>query len=201
MNIGIRGDTDQSQEIRTRLGGNFGFINVVAPDVSGLDVLFDFRPDPHHPFPNGPVIFADVMRYPLAAFAGTGAPLFGFCGWPGFFSRPSVEVSLLDQVHAATLDRLAKEWNVSFLTVNDQIGLVSPRVLAMIINEANLAFDEGIATRDDIDIAMKLGTGYPFGPFEWCDKIGAARVVDLLQALATTQPTRYVIAQALLAKA
>lgn len=48
------------------------------------------------------------------------------------------------------------------------------RILAAIINEALLLLQEGVATREDIDTAMRLGTNYPHGPLEWADRIGEA---------------------------
>lgn len=59
------------------------------------------------------------------------------------------------------------------------------RVLAAIINEAALAFDEGVATSDDIDTAMKTGTNYPRGPLEWADHIGFDTCRRLLETLNT----------------
>jgi 3-hydroxybutyryl-CoA dehydrogenase len=62
----------------------------------------------------------------------------------------------------------------------------------MIINEAYLTVQEGTATREDIDIAMKLGTNYPYGPFEWCEKIGVQNVLAILNAAyADTKDERY----------
>ncbi|RJP35652.1 MAG: 3-hydroxyacyl-CoA dehydrogenase [Phycisphaerales bacterium] len=60
------------------------------------------------------------------------------------------------------------------------------RVLATIINEAALAFDDGVATSDDIDAAMKLGTNYPHGPLEWADAIGFDACLAVLEALNAT---------------
>lgn len=57
------------------------------------------------------------------------------------------------------------------------------RTLGAIINEAALALDDGIATADDIDTAMKLGTNYPHGPIEWAGKIGRHTCRHLLAAL------------------
>jgi 3-hydroxybutyryl-CoA dehydrogenase len=58
----------------------------------------------------------------------------------------------------------------------------------MIINEAFFTWEAGTSTKEEIDIAMKLGTGYPFGPFEWGEKIGLARVADLLHRLSIEDP-------------
>jgi 3-hydroxybutyryl-CoA dehydrogenase len=67
--------------------------------------------------------------------------------------------------------------------VGDQGSLVLRRVLFMIMNEATWALQEGVASREDIDLGMKLGTGYPSGPLEWADAIGLDRVYGGLAAL------------------
>ena len=64
----------------------------------------------------------------------------------------------------------------------------------MIINEACYTLQEGTATMSDIDISMKLGTNYPFGPFEWADKIGIKNVYEILENLYNdTKDERYKI--------
>jgi 3-hydroxybutyryl-CoA dehydrogenase len=68
----------------------------------------------------------------------------------------------------------------------------------MIINEAYFAIQENIASRSDIDLAMKLGTNYPFGPFEWCEKIGIKNVYELLIAVYdSTRDERYKVCELL----
>jgi 3-hydroxybutyryl-CoA dehydrogenase len=67
--------------------------------------------------------------------------------------------------------------------VQDRIGMVLPRILCMLINEAFFAVMEGIAEPNDIDTAMKLGTNYPQGPLEWANKIGLRNVFAVLRAL------------------
>ena len=54
------------------------------------------------------------------------------------------------------------------------------RVLISIINEALWAKSEGVASEQDIDTAMKLGTNYPKGPFEWAVQVGMDKVLELL---------------------
>jgi 3-hydroxybutyryl-CoA dehydrogenase len=72
--------------------------------------------------------------------------------------------------------------------------MVTPRIIAMIINEAYFTLQERTATRSDIDVSMKLGTNYPFGPFEWATKIGLKNVYNLLNALYNdTKDERYKI--------
>jgi 3-hydroxybutyryl-CoA dehydrogenase len=60
---------------------------------------------------------------------------------------------------------------------------VFSRPLIAILNEAAFAFDDGVATKADIDTAMRLGTNYPRGPWEWIAKIGVENCRRLLQAL------------------
>lgn len=67
--------------------------------------------------------------------------------------------------------------------VTDEPGLIFPRTLALIVNEATYALSEGIATKEDIDLAMKKGTNYPYGPFEWADLVGVDHIFAVLSAL------------------
>jgi 3-hydroxybutyryl-CoA dehydrogenase len=69
------------------------------------------------------------------------------------------------------------------MVVPDGPGLVFPRILCMIINEAAFALMEGVASAEDIDTAMKLGTNYPLGPLEWADRIGLDQVLGVLEGL------------------
>jgi len=67
--------------------------------------------------------------------------------------------------------------------VQDAPGMVLPRILCMLVNEASFALAERVARRGDIDTAMKLGTNYPFGPIEWGMKIGLGQVRAVLDCL------------------
>ncbi|QLQ05690.1 MAG: hypothetical protein HZY76_06125 [Anaerolineae bacterium] len=58
---------------------------------------------------------------------------------------------------------------------------VQRRILACIINEAYYALGEGVATADDIDTAMRLGTNYPRGPLAWGEALGLEVVRDTLR--------------------
>jgi 3-hydroxybutyryl-CoA dehydrogenase len=58
------------------------------------------------------------------------------------------------------------------LIIGDSPGFVLPRILFMIINEAAFALMERVASKEDIDLAMRLGANYPQGPLEWADHIG-----------------------------
>jgi 3-hydroxybutyryl-CoA dehydrogenase len=67
--------------------------------------------------------------------------------------------------------------------LQDTPGLVVARTVAMLVNEAADAVQQGVCTTDGADAAMKLGVNYPAGPFEWLQDWGAERVVGIVEAL------------------
>ncbi len=67
--------------------------------------------------------------------------------------------------------------------VSDTPGLLVARTIAMLINEAADAVQQGVCTQSGADQAMKLGVNYPMGPFEWLLKWGVVPVVTLLDRL------------------
>jgi 3-hydroxybutyryl-CoA dehydrogenase len=81
-------------------------------------------------------------------------------------------------MRAAAFLQEALEREVAF--VKDSAGLVMPRLVSMIVNEAVTALTEGVATAKDLDTAMKLGVNYPHGPLEWADQIGLDQVYATL---------------------
>jgi 3-hydroxybutyryl-CoA dehydrogenase len=75
-------------------------------------------------------------------------------------------------------------------------------MLAVIANEAWETAHHGVASPSDIDLAMRLGTNYPRGPFEWTAMWSPALVVTVLDALwETYHDPRYRVSQALRAAA
>ncbi|RYY16821.1 MAG: hypothetical protein EOO04_26345 [Chitinophagaceae bacterium] len=102
--------------------------------------------------------------------------------WPGMMERNVIELAFSDKQHP-TIKLLAEETGWQFISVPDIIGMVTPRIIAMIVNEAFFALEEGVSTRAEIDTAMKLGTSYPYGPFEWSEKIGSELILTLLKSL------------------
>ncbi len=67
--------------------------------------------------------------------------------------------------------------------VKDAPGLIFPRILSLIINEAARSLDEGVARAEEIDVAMRLGVNYPSGPLRWGDQIGLDEVLAVLEGL------------------
>jgi 3-hydroxybutyryl-CoA dehydrogenase len=125
-----------------------------------------------------------------------GKPFIRFNGWPGFFERSLVEISTADPATRQLAEDIFSAMNWSFQVTEDIPGMISARIIAMIINEAYFTFQEQISTKDEIDTAMKLGTNYPYGPFEWSRKIGLRNIYELLVELSRTN-NLYSIATAL----
>jgi 3-hydroxybutyryl-CoA dehydrogenase len=66
----------------------------------------------------------------------------------------------------------------------DVAGMVVMRTVAMLINEAADAVNQGVCNRADLDLAMEKGVNYPLGPLAWGDRIGMTRIHDVLLNLA-----------------
>jgi len=69
------------------------------------------------------------------------------------------------------------------LQTQDAPGLVVARTVAMLVNEAADALQQGVCTEQGANDAMKLGVNYPAGPFEWLAQMGVGRVLNVLDAL------------------
>jgi 3-hydroxybutyryl-CoA dehydrogenase len=69
------------------------------------------------------------------------------------------------------------------LPLADAPGLVVARTVAMLVNEAADAVQQGVCSEAGTDAAMKLGVNYPQGPFEWLAAWSARDIVALLDAL------------------
>jgi 3-hydroxybutyryl-CoA dehydrogenase len=110
-----------------------------------------------------------------------------FNAWPGFLESSVLEFTTLPE-HRTAFEQWLKGLGWGYQAVQDIPGLIRPRVLAMIINEACFAFGEGVSSKVEIDLAMKFGTNYPMGPFEWAGRIGTEQLVQLLETLAITDP-------------
>lgn len=143
-------------------------------------------------------VFVNIPKMSLSElmlFAqGSGCNFYGFNGLPTMLNRKSLEVSCQEKYQEEDLKKLCSKLGTEVRIVEDRVGMVTPRVICMIINEAYYTVQEGTASREDIDKAMKLGTNYPMGPFEWISKLGVDNVYEILEALYNdTHEERYKI--------
>lgn len=83
-----------------------------------------------------------------------------------------------DAAHAL----LARD-GVGVSVINDSVGFVAQRVLALIVNLAGDIVQQGIASVEDLDEGVRRGLGYPQGPLAWGDSVGAARLLTILERM------------------
>jgi 3-hydroxybutyryl-CoA dehydrogenase len=84
---------------------------------------------------------------------------------------------------AARARRFWEELGFGIVRVPDTPGLVRPRVVCSIINEAVHTMQESGLSVEDMDMAMTHGMNYPRGPLSWADEIGLDVVIGTLEAL------------------
>jgi 3-hydroxybutyryl-CoA dehydrogenase len=104
--------------------------------------------------------------------------LFGMKGPRTLMVTPATDPAFRDAAHGL----LAADGQ-PVVVINDSPGFVAQRVVAMIVNIGCGVAQRGIASPADIDKATKLGLSYPFGPLEWGDRLGARRVLFILERL------------------
>ena len=107
-------------------------------------------------------------------------------GWPGFLSRTIAEANCGNEQIKPEAERVFSALGRKTEWTTGTPGFITARTVAMIINEAYFVLQENISTKKEIDIAMKTGTNYPYGPFEWCDRIGIKKIYTLLKKLEET---------------
>ena len=108
-------------------------------------------------------------------------------GWNSFIKRQVVEGAGKNETLKKKAEQLFLLLGRTIEWTQDTPGFVTARVIATIINEAFWAVEENVSVEKEIDTAMKLGTNYPYGPFEWGEKIGLDKVVYLLEVLEKEQ--------------
>lgn len=78
---------------------------------------------------------------------------------------------------------VSKKLGKTPVVCNDSPGFVANRIGVPMINEAIMVLDEGIATKEEIDSAMKLGYNHPMGPLELADLVGLDVTLAVMETL------------------
>jgi 3-hydroxybutyryl-CoA dehydrogenase len=110
------------------------------------------------------------------------------------FFNPVPKMKLLEIVRAletseATLQacvEVGRRMGKEVVVIRESPGFVTSRINAMIGNEAFYMLQEGIASAEDIDKALKLGLNHPLGPFELVDLVGLDVRLNILEYLHKT---------------
>ncbi len=189
--------------VAPKAGVDFVWLNVVTElneDADGvIDLLFENKEEEIKrlkEFLPKPVIINSVVH----TLAEINQPFIRINGWPTFLKREITEAACTTDENKTACEKIFSALGRKTEWVPDTAGFISPRVVAMIINEAWFALDENVSTKEEIDIAMKLGTNYPYGPFEWAEKIGLKNILGLLNKLSSTEK-RYLPAPLLIKEA
>jgi 3-hydroxybutyryl-CoA dehydrogenase len=190
MRIAILANDELKEELKTEAEGIIWIKNPEEftrhTDADAfIDLLFENDPERIELLRNllPRTVIINSVIHPLSEI---GEGFIRINGWPTFLKgeliEASADASLREQAEKV-LSLLGKktEW------ITDQPGFITPRVIGMIINEAYFSLHEQVSSREDIDTAMKLGTNYPYGPFEWAEKIGKEKVYRLLEKLSTEE--------------
>ncbi|MBB3181086.1 3-hydroxyacyl-CoA dehydrogenase [Variovorax sp. Sphag1AA] len=108
---------------------------------------------------------------------------------PVFSSKAGVTLMASPATASRTVQsaqRMFAAQGIPSFVVADSPGYVAPRVVSCIVNLACEMAQQGVASPTDVDAAVRLGLGYPSGPFEWGDRICPKRVLTILQGLHDT---------------
>ena len=86
----------------------------------------------------------------------------------------------------ATLAEVGRRMGKEVVVVRDVPGFATSRINALIGNEAFRMLEQGVASAEDIDKAVKLGLNHPMGPFEMGDLVGLDVRLSILEHLHAT---------------
>lgn len=122
----------------------------------------------------------------LASWAKKPERIVGFATFYPLKDRKIVELAAGMRTAESALqqaEQFFKSLGKETARVKDAAGLTFPRIVSLIINEAARSLEEGVASAEEIDIALRLGVNYPQGPLRWGDQIGLDEVVAVLEGL------------------
>jgi 3-hydroxybutyryl-CoA dehydrogenase len=110
------------------------------------------------------------------------------------FFNPVHKMKLLEIVRALETDdetlaavvEVGKRMRKEVVVIKEAPGFITSRINALIGNEAFYMLQEGIASAEDIDKALKLGLNHPMGPFELVDLVGLDTRLHILEYLHKT---------------
>lgn len=170
--------------------GPFRLIDLVGVDVNFLvskSLYEQFFYEPRF----RPVIIQQKMVESglLGRKSGTG-----FYDYNGSSPRPALKIERRDAFISEAPEEIARKVSAKLeikTPLNDAQHLILARTVSMLVNEAHLMLEEGIADRESIDLALKLGTKFPKGPLELSDSIGKYMIAEFLQIMRRTYGDAY----------
>ncbi len=189
-----------------RLGGieeiDFAFESAGFPmgpfkliDLVGVDVNFVVSKSIYEQFFHEPRFRPVIIQQKMVESGLLGRKSgTGFYRYDNGPPHPALKIERRDSFISEALEEIARKISVKLeikAPLNKAQHLILARTVSMLVNEAHLMLEEGIADRESIDLAMKLGTNFPKGPLELSDSIGKYMIAEFLQIMRRTYGDAY----------
>lgn len=178
---------------RVVVHGDPGVAGELVGRIASAGIEVEKQPQPRAPIPVGTLAVGGAWlaltdgRTATARAAGGMRDLVLFDLALDYAKARRIAVARADTCSEAAFRAAVGLLQAAGLTVSvvdDVAGLPVMRTVAMLANEAADAVQQGIASAGDIDLAMRRGVNYPEGPLAWADRIGAAKVREVLVNMA-----------------
>jgi 3-hydroxybutyryl-CoA dehydrogenase len=197
MKIFLTGNDSINRELKETLSGKAEFTDTLNNET---DVIFETTNFPketklknlaaiEEKSNNLIPVFTSSLCIPVSeqsAACKYPARLVGIGLYNTFSKAKRIEIApskITDEGILKNAEKFLTDSGINYSIVPDRVGMIFPRIVSMIINEAAQVYSEQVASKEDIDTAMKLGTNYPSGPLEWADRLGVELVYEILSAL------------------
>ncbi|HLH29223.1 MAG TPA: 3-hydroxybutyryl-CoA dehydrogenase [Acidimicrobiales bacterium] len=162
---------------------------VIESVVEDLEVKKELFTELDRITQDGTILATNTSTLPvveLAMHTGRPAKVLGI-----HFFNPAPVMSLVELVRPLTTDEETLSAARSFaeacgktpVVVKDQAGFIVNALLFPYLNNAIRLYEQGVASIEDIDTAMKGGCGFPMGPFALLDLVGLDTSLAILDAL------------------
>ena len=155
-------DLDLKREVFATLGGLAGDGTVIASNTSGLSIE------------------------ELGSASGRSSQVIGLHFFNPVPAMRLVEVVRAPETTDATVARgveFARAVGKETVEVRDMPGFVTTRLGTVLMCEGIRAYEQGVASAEHVDTAMKLGYNHPMGPLELADRVGLDTVLSVLDDL------------------
>jgi 3-hydroxybutyryl-CoA dehydrogenase len=169
-------------------------------DLSGCDIVFEAVPEyldlKREIFgeldkivPPETILATNTSSLPVIDMAVTTSRPDRVIGF--HFFNPAQVMKLVELVHTVATDqevietgrRFAEKLGKTAVPCRDRAGFIANLLLFPYLNAAVRMYDQGFASREDIDAAMQLGCGHPMGPLALLDLIGLDSGYEICEAL------------------
>jgi 3-hydroxybutyryl-CoA dehydrogenase len=162
---------------------------VIESIVEDLDTKKQLFTDLDRVCHESAILATNTSTLPVIEMAMTTGRPDKVCGV--HFFNPAPAMSLVEIVRCLTSSDETIAATTEFATncgkkpvlVKDQAGFIVNALLFPYLNNAARIMDAGVASRDDIDTAMKGGCNFPMGPLELLDLVGLDTSLSILEAL------------------